>query len=227
MSALSISAHLFLALLAGGFIGMERTYHGHAAGFRTYALVSLASAMLMLFSTTAPDWNMLGHAGIATDPTRVVQGLMTGIGFLGAGVIVKEGFTVRGLTTAASIWVTAAIGILIGAGFYWGAAVSVALTVATLSVFRLLEGRLPRRRYVRFSIKFPRDNVLPEGDLKALVAESGFRVDDLSYELNGGGKTFEYLVVMWAKDATAPSKLVEVLSDVPEVLEMKMLASRD
>lgn len=224
VNAFTTFSHLLLALLAGGLIGMERTYHGHAAGFRTYALVSMASAMLMLVATAVPDWNA---GGTMTDPTRVVQGLMTGIGFLGAGVIVKEGFTVRGLTTAASIWVTAAIGILVGAGFYAGAAASVVLTLSTLSVFRAVEGRLPRRRYVRFNIKFPRDKVLPEPELKALVAQQGFQVEDLSYELNGGGQTFEYLVVMWSKSALAPSLLVDVLAEVPEVLEMKMLPSRD
>ncbi|MEP6998227.1 MAG: MgtC/SapB family protein, partial [Betaproteobacteria bacterium] len=101
-----------LALIAGGLIGLERSFHGRAAGLRTYGLVSFASALLVgiaQYLASAPG----GGLG---DVTRVIQGIVTGIGFLGAGVIVKEGFTVRGLTTAASVWVVSAIGIAFGAG---------------------------------------------------------------------------------------------------------------
>src|SRR5262245_27729973 len=93
------------ALLAGGLLGFERTFHARVAGVRTYALVSLGSALLVAVAH-------IGNISVTTgfgDPTRVIQGIVTGIGFLGAGVIVKEGFTIHGLTTAASIWVVAAI----------------------------------------------------------------------------------------------------------------------
>ena len=102
------------ALLAGALVGLERSYHGRAAGLRTYALVCLGSALLVALA----DELMRGPAGGLGDSTRVIQGIVTGVGFLGAGVIVKEGFSVRGLTTAASIWVISAVGVVIGAGFY-------------------------------------------------------------------------------------------------------------
>ena len=117
---LTILLHLGLAVLAGGLIGLERTYHGRPAGFRTHTLVCTASSLLMLL--TVYQWELLKGVPLETvrvDPTRMAQGIMTGIGFLGAGVIMKEGLTVRGLTTAASIWITAAIGILFGIGFYF------------------------------------------------------------------------------------------------------------
>jgi putative Mg2+ transporter-C (MgtC) family protein len=111
-SALVVIARIAAALLIGGLIGFERTFHGRPAGFRTHALVSVASALLMLVTVYQADWMTAAPLDtIRTDPTRMAQGIMTGIGFLGAGVIFKEGLTVRGLTTAASIWVTAAIGI--------------------------------------------------------------------------------------------------------------------
>ena len=121
---IAIAIRLGSALAAGSLIGLERTYHGRPAGFRTHALVCLASALLML--VTVYQWQWLGGAAsheetFRTDPTRMAQGIMTGIGFLGAGVIFKEGLTVRGLTTAASIWITAALGILYGIGFYYPA----------------------------------------------------------------------------------------------------------
>ena len=110
-----IAGRLLAAILAGGLIGLERSFRGRPAGFRTHTLVCLASAVLML----VPDyeWQLAqlnATDSIRMDPTRMAQGIMTGIGFLGAGVIFKEGITVRGLTTAASIWITAALGILIG-----------------------------------------------------------------------------------------------------------------
>ena len=99
------------ALAIGAMIGFERTFHGRPAGFRTHSLVCIASAILMIVTVYQNQWmTLLDHDAIRTDPTRMAQGIMTGIGFLGAGVIFKEGLTVRGLTTAASIWVTAAIG---------------------------------------------------------------------------------------------------------------------
>src|SRR6201746_891229 len=103
----------------------------------------------------SPAMRLTPHQGMAfvecdairTDPTRMAQGIMTGIGFLGAGVIFKEGLNVRGLTTAASIWITSAIGILVGIGFYFPAIVCVVLTLAVLGLFRLIEARLPSEYY--------------------------------------------------------------------------------
>src|SRR5438552_932324 len=120
------------ALVIGAMIGFERTFHGRPAGFRTHALVCVASALLMLVTVYQHQWmTLLTPDAVRTDPTRMAQGIMTGIGFLGAGVIFKEGLTVRGLTTAASIWITAAIGILVGIGFWFAAIVG---AVATLTV---------------------------------------------------------------------------------------------
>ena len=117
-----ISVRLVLAMVAGSLIGLERTYHGRPAGFRTHILVCTASSLLMLltvFSTSLTPGIPIETMRI--DPTRMAQGLMTGIGFLGAGVILREGLTIRGLTTAASIWITSAIGIMIGMGMFFAA----------------------------------------------------------------------------------------------------------
>ena len=134
---------LTLALLAGGLVGLERSYRGRAAGFREHTLVCISSCMLMLLA----DYHVV-HVAAAThqevflDPTRMAQGIMTGIGFLGAGAIVKEGFAIRGLTTAASIWMISAIGIMIGMGYYVAAGAATFATFNINYVFRLIEGRL-------------------------------------------------------------------------------------
>src|SRR5881296_3427856 len=132
-----IIARILAALAVGALIGFERSFRGRPAGFRTHALVCVASALLMLLTVYQNEWmTAVPLDAIRTDPTRMAQGIMTGIGFLGAGVIFKEGLTVRGLTTAASIWVTAAIGILLGIGFYFAATLGAAATIAILAAFR-------------------------------------------------------------------------------------------
>ena len=108
------------------------------------------------------------------DPTRMAQGIMTGIGFVGAGAIIKEGFTVRGLTTAASIWITAAIGILTGIGFYFAALVGTVLVLGTLSTFRWIEARLPTETYAIFMVRFRRDASMTEPALRELIESTGF-----------------------------------------------------
>src|ERR1041384_4381114 len=155
---LAVISRIAVALLIGGIIGLERTFHGRPAGFRTHSLVSVASALLMLVTVYQSDWmTATPLEAIRTDPTRMAQGIMTGIGFLGAGVIFKEGLTVRGLTTAASIWITAAIGILVGIGFYLPALVGTVATLLILSGFRLIEMRLPSEFYAHHSLKFTRE----------------------------------------------------------------------
>src|SRR5690606_40311302 len=111
---LEMLLRLIAALLAGALIGYERSYHGRPAGFRTHALVCTASSLLMLVTVYEEQWVRAAAESVRLDPTRMAQGIMTGIGFLGAGVIMKEGITVRGLPTAASIWITTALRIPCG-----------------------------------------------------------------------------------------------------------------
>src|SRR5499426_3567911 len=164
-----------VSLVLGGLIGMERTFHGRSAGFRTHALVCLASTLLMMAAVYQGRWMTTDVIGmITTDPTRMAQGIMTGIGFLGAGVIFKEGLTVRGLTTAASIWITAAIGILAGIGFYFPMVVATVLTLGTLSVFRWIESKVPSEFYAQLQVRFPHDAPMPHDDFMRFIAANGF-----------------------------------------------------
>jgi putative Mg2+ transporter-C (MgtC) family protein len=136
---INITLNLLSAVLAGGVIGIERSFHGRPAGFRTHALVCLSSSLLMTVTVFQGSWLAVSDSELfRTDPTRMAQGIMTGIGFLGAGVIFKEGLSVRGLTTAASIWITAGVGILYGIGFYFPAILATALTLIILKGFILL-----------------------------------------------------------------------------------------
>src|SRR6266508_5708097 len=189
------------ALVIGALIGFERTFHGRPAGFRTHSLVCIASAILMIVTVYQNQWmTLLEHDAIRTDPTRMAQGIMTGIGFLGAGVIFKEGLTVRGLTTAASIWITAAIGILVGVGFYLPAAVGTIAALTVLAAFRYIEMRLPTEFYAHHTVKFEREAVIPEDQLRKLVGEQGFTIANLSHRLSDEEKIFEYRLVIRTRD---------------------------
>ena len=206
----SILLHLLTALCAGGLIGLERSYHGRPAGFRTHVLVCVSSSMLMLVTLYQSVWYFAPLADtVRTDPTRMAQGIMTGIGFLGAGVIMKDGLSVRGLTTAASIWITAAIGILAGIGFYFPVIVATVLTVSALSFFRWLEGVLPSYYYAYHMVRFQRGEVLAEEPLRQLIAEHGFSIANMSYGMQDGGRTFEYRMVIRSRDRDNVSQLVD------------------
>lgn len=225
---LTILLHLCLALLAGGLIGLERTYHGRPAGFRTHALVCTASSLLM--QLTVYQLDLLGNVPLETvrvDPTRMAQGIMTGIGFLGAGVIIKDGLTVRGLTTAASIWMTASIGILFGVGFYFPAAIATLLTLGTLSVFRWIETVLPALFYARLQVRFRRHEALSEDALHQLIASVGFSVADLSYELKDEGRTLEYAMTIRTRERNNSRRLAEILSSGEQILEFRITPAGD
>jgi len=224
----TILMHLGLAVMAGGFIGLERTYHGRPAGFRTHTLVCTASSLLMLL--TLYQWQLLKGIPMETlrvDPTRMAQGIMTGIGFLGAGVIMKEGLTVRGLTTAASIWITAAIGILIGVGFYFPAIVTTLFTLGTLSLFRWIEAVMPTLFYARLHVRFKRLETLPESDLRALIGQHNFSVANLSYLLGDEGKYFEYQMTIRTQEKDNYRVLAETLTAMDKVLEFHIYPTGD
>ena len=223
-----ITFRLVAALAAGGIIGLERSFRGRAAGFRTHALVCIASSLLMLVTVYEQQW-FVAQSGsrVVVDPTRMAQGIMTGIGFLGAGVIVKEGLTVRGLTTAASIWITAAIGILTGIGFYFAAGLGVVLTLGTLSVFRWIEGKMPSELYANFTVRFAREAVMPEATLRDLVRRHGFSVANLNYRLIGETGQFEYRMVMRTLKTDDVRRLSETLNADRAVTEYRISPASD
>lgn len=216
------------ALFIGAVIGFERSFHGRPAGFRTHSLVCIASSLLMIVTVYQNQWmTQLEHDAIRTDPTRMAQGIMTGIGFLGAGVIFKEGLTVRGLTTAASIWITASIGILVGIGFWFAAAVGAVATLIVLALFRIVEARLPSEFYAHHMLRFERDHVMSESDIRKMIGEHGFSVANLSSRLAEGGKQFEYRMTIKSRDRHAAEVLSAHLRGLREVIEFRIAPTGD
>ncbi len=211
------------AWLAGGLIGLERSYHGRPAGFRTHTLVCVAAALLMLATVHQQEWVAgISPGSITTDPTRMAQGIMTGIGFIGAGVIFQEGLSLHGLTTAASIFMTAALGILFGVGYYAPAALATAITLVVLALFRLLERRIPTQTVLKHGIRFARHAVLPEGDVRELLRKHGFVVTKMSYALSQDGDAFEYDMLVGTMSPANIGRLAAALCERRDVIEFHL-----
>jgi putative Mg2+ transporter-C (MgtC) family protein len=142
-------ARLLLASLLGGMIGLEREMHGRAAGFRTHLLVSLGSCLFVItsihFYELYGNTNRIGPPGV--DPGRVAAQVVTGIGFLGAGAIIRDKASIRGLTTAACLWIAAAIGLACGAGLYYLAPFVALLAIISLLFLKKIENRLTKDKY--------------------------------------------------------------------------------
>ena len=177
------------AVVAGGLIGFEREWRGRAAGFRTHILVSLASALLMLAAMGQADWafRALPDENIVTDPTRMAHGVLTGIGFLCAGVIFRTGFSIHGLTTAASLWITSAIGLLFGAGLFTLGIVGTVTTGLILVVLRLVSVRLPARILTDVEVRWRREGLSPEAEVEAALRAVDPAPQHDRFELTDGG----------------------------------------
>lgn len=147
--------NILVASLLGGVIGFERERHGRAAGLRTHILVAAGAAVFTIVSMDFPAFvpDFIYEHVQTVDPSRIAAQIVTGIGFLGAGAIIKEGFTIRGLTTAASLWVAAAIGMAAGAGAFLIATFTTLLTLASLVFLNIIEKIYPRDYYKILTIK--------------------------------------------------------------------------
>jgi len=140
---------LLLAAVAGGLVGLERELRGRQAGFRTNLLVCVGSALVMMVSAQFAfyPWHAAPGVNINVDPARIAYGVMTGVGFLGAGTIIQHHGSIRGLTTAAGLWCVAAVGLAIGFGMYLLSALASLLILVALWLLDYLEGWLPKLRY--------------------------------------------------------------------------------
>lgn len=134
-----IVLRLVLSVFLSGLIGLERQIHRRSAGLRTHILVSLGSCLIMLTSLFVFD---IYSGKVPLDPARIASGVITGIGFLGAGTIIREKENVKGLTTAASLWLVAAIGLAVGIGFYTASIAATILALVVLFFLRYAEGMM-------------------------------------------------------------------------------------
>jgi putative Mg2+ transporter-C (MgtC) family protein len=221
LSTHEIILRLALGTLLGGIIGFERQSHGRAAGFRTQLLVCVACVLIMIISEGYYLQTAMNPQYMRIDPTRIAAGAMTGVGFLGAGVILKSGLSVQGLTTAACIWIVSAIGLAVGAGQYVAAVAGFVITFVSLWLLRILESQMPRLTY-RY-ITLVTDETGDEAAVTHPFEEKGFRIVKMDYEvaLREKERTFKFTVTT---KHDAPIK--EIIREVSGLNSVKRLEIR-
>lgn len=178
---IDILVKLALAAIAGGLVGLEREIHGRPAGLRTNLLVSVgACAMMIVSEAFYIKYGMLdAESAVRLDPGRVAAQIVTGIGFLGAGVILKEGITVRGLTTAASLWVVACLGMAFGMGHFSLGVLTTILVLISLVFLKKLDPLMKKDRYLTLAVTAERRMELYD-ELQTIIDELDLNLSDLS-----------------------------------------------
>ena len=208
---------LVLAALFGTIIGLDREYREKEAGFRTHFLVSLGSALMMIVSQYGFS-EILTHDGVSLDPSRIAAQVVSGIGFIGAGTIIFNHQIVRGLTTAASLWATAGIGLTAGAGMSWLALAATILTLVALEGLSLVFRSLGSRRMV---VVFSASDRTGVADTLDRIRTDGYMV--VSYEVvpqvvGGDGITYRVKMVVKAKPGSDNNQLLALLRENTDII---------
>ena len=208
---------LVLAAIFGTIIGLDREYREKEAGFRTHFLVSLGSALMMIVSQYGFS-EILTHDGVSLDPSRIAAQVVSGIGFIGAGTIIFNHQIVRGLTTAASLWATAGIGLTAGAGMSWLALAATILTLVALEGLSLVFRSLGSRRMV---VVFSASDRTGVADTLDRIRTDGYMVvsDEVVPQVVGGdGITYRVTMVVKAKPGSDNNQLLALLRENTDII---------
>jgi len=212
---------LVLAAVLGGAVGVERELREREAGLRTHLLVALGSALFTIVSAYGfHAFLSSGASVVRADPTRIAAQIVTGIGFLGAGAIIRQGFSVRGLTTAATLWVVAAIGLAVGAGYYSGALITTAVVLFSLYPLRIVAYRVLRRyrpEEGRLLVELPAGE--SPGAVIDEVERAGLRIEAMDVSQEGDRRRLALDVEMPRE--VRPASVVARIADVQNVSEVR------
>jgi putative Mg2+ transporter-C (MgtC) family protein len=212
---------LALAAALGGAVGIERELREREAGFRTHMLVAIGSALFTIVSAYGfHSFLASGQSVVRADPTRIAAQIVTGIGFLGAGAIIRQGLSVRGLTTAATLWVVAALGMAAGAGYYSGAVITTVLVLIALyplriGAYKLLRRFRPDERRLLVELPTGTSPAPVIGELERV----GARLVSLAMSQEGDRRRLELDLAL--PPGTATPALVMQIADLPHVVEVQ------
>src|SRR5438093_6809954 len=212
---------LALAAALGAAVGLERELREREAGLRTHLLVSLGSALFTIVGAYGFHAFLdSGASVVRADPTRIAAQIVTGIGFLGAGAIIRQGLSVRGLTTAATLWVVAAVGLAAGAGYYSAAVITTALVLIALYPLRIIAYRILHRfrpEDGRLLIELPAGQ--SPGEVIDELERAGARIDSIDVSQEGERRRLEFDVVL-PRDTPA-AQVVARIADLEHVVEVR------
>jgi putative Mg2+ transporter-C (MgtC) family protein len=215
-----IVIRLLLGAFVGGIIGFERELHGRGAGFRTQLIVCVAAVLIMITSQ-----NYFFHLKdldptLRIDPARLASGALIGIGFLGAGVIVKSGFAIRGLTTAASIWIVSAIGLAIGSGLYIEGLLTTAITIIALVILRTVEKTVNKLVFKTVIVSTDVQNDTEE-NVSSILKDSGFHIHSIDYEKGQAGE-YRYIFHVNTKRKEGSKNVFQKINSLDFVNSIKI-----
>ncbi|WP_438434739.1 MgtC/SapB family protein [Gorillibacterium sp. sgz500922] len=216
ISPVELTIRLLLSLFLGGLIGYERERNNRPAGFRTHILVCLGSTLLMLISAYGFS-AFAGASGVTMDPTRLAAQVIPSIGFLGAGTILRNDFSVTGLTTAASLWVAAAIGLAVGAGFYYGALLVTGMVLLSLYILNKVEKRYfsGKRIYTLMISAVNTPGAL--GTISSLLTAHGASVSRMSVEEQTVDDIHRIAIHLSLKLSRRGASIVHIVEEIQQV----------
>jgi len=221
LTTTEIITRLLLGAMFGGIIGFERSSHGRPAGFRTHLLVCVASVLIMIVSEYYHYLSVWDPSYVHVDPARLAAGAVTGVGFLGAGVIVKTGLSVQGLTTAACLWIVSAIGLAVGSGLYIAALVGFVITYLALWLLRRVEDRMLRLVYRFIHVVMGGDG--DEEAVTSVVRKYEAAVNNINYEKDIEKKESSFDITIALSDRTSVKK---ILADIASLQHVKRVTIR-
>ncbi|MBI5409675.1 MAG: MgtC/SapB family protein [Nitrospirae bacterium] len=221
ISVYEITLRLLLGAIIGGIIGFEREAHGRAAGFRTQLIVCLAAVLIMVVSENYYFYIRSLDPTLRIDPARISAGALIGIGFLGAGVIVKSGFAIRGLTTAASIWIVSAIGLAIGGGLYYEGLITFVITIIALMALRAVERKIKFLRYNIITVSTPAAED-KEDMIISMLSDLGFQIHSINYEKERSKGEIEYKFTVSTRNKDAIKQIFTKLSSLDFVATLRI-----
>ncbi len=197
------------AAVLGGVIGLEREVHGQAAGLRTHMVVALGAAVMTIVG--------IRMAGALHDPGRIAAQIVTGIGFLGAGAIMKMGTSVRGLTTAACIWTAAGIGMAMGSGWYIGAVAATIVTFITIYVFNIVERQMIGGKHLRMFTVKTKTGAGQVGRIETILSAREVFIKELGIQKDVATGQSTISVLAACPDSADIEALMAELLAIPEV----------
>lgn len=210
---IDLSVRLVIAAVLGLAIGFEREIHGHPAGLRTHMLVALGSALFTVLSIRG----FMGEPGAApVDPTRIAAQIVSGIGFLGAGAILKDGIVIRGLTTAASLWATSAVGMAAGAAEYVIAAVAAAVIIVSLWPINAIADRLHGSNLPEMQLRLSMRRVDMLGQVSEILVRHKLEIGQIATQ-RVSKDSYQVDVALRGRNAGAASQAIDEIARLPGV----------
>lgn len=213
---------VLLAVVAGGVVGLERELHGRPAGLRTHMLVSVGSCLMMIVSEGMffKYGHLLDTGVVRLDPGRIAAQIITGIGFIGAGVIIKEGATVRGLTTAASLWVMAGIGMSFGMGMVNAGVLGTVVAISVLILLKRLEPTIKKIRFLRLTVVASCEHDIYL-QLEQILSDEQLSIIKIEQELNLDERRVTYDFTVTRRQQRVDPKIVDLIAGIEGVKKIR------